>query len=89
MARKLQGDVVADQNDKTITVKVTRTKLHRIYKKRYRRSTKYAVHDPQNQARIGDRVIVSESRPYSRRKRWLLDQILTNPDKPKAEEDKS
>lgn len=79
MARKLQGRVVSDKNDQTIIIQVMRPKIHPIYKKRYNRTAKYAVHDPDNRARVGQEVIAVESRPYSRRKRWLLTEVVGSP----------
>ncbi len=76
MARRLQGQVVSDSNDKTIVIQVSRPKIHPLYKKRYNRTAKYAVHDPENRARVGQEVIAVESRPYSRRKRWLLVEVV-------------
>ena len=86
MARKLQGRVISDKNDQTIIIQVSRPKIHPIYKKRYNRTAKYAAHDPDNRARVGQEVIVVESRPYSRRKRWLLTEIvgLPKPDRTAA-----
>lgn len=77
MAKKLQGKVVSDKNDKTIIVAVSQAKVHPLYKKRYNRTAKYAVHDPDNRARVGQEVVVIESRPISRRKRWLLAEIIS------------
>lgn len=76
MARKkFQGVVTSDKMDKTIVVKVNRIKVHPIYKKRYRVSKKYKVHDQKNEAKIGDQVIFEECRPLSKDKRWRLIEI--------------
>ena len=80
MANTKKGQVVKTGLDKTITVAVITYKTHPLYKKRYIHSKKYLVDDPQNQAKLKDRVIIRQCRPISRRKRWALDQIVT--DKP-------
>ena len=88
MAKKLQGKVVSDSSDKTIIIQVSRAKVHPLYKKRYNRTAKYAVHDPDNRARVGQEVIVAESRPISRHKRWLLVEIVGQPPVKEAKETK-
>ncbi len=76
MAKKrFQGIVTSDKMDKTIVVKINRTKVHPIYKKRYRVSKKYKVHDQKNEAKIGDQVIFEECRPLSKDKKWRLIEI--------------
>ncbi len=68
--RVMQGVVVSDKMDKTITVKVERRVMHPLYKKFIRRSKKYAVHDETNSCKTGDVVSIRECRPFSKRKRW-------------------
>lgn len=68
--RVLQGVVVSDKCDKTVTVEVERRLAHPIYKKIVRRSKRYAAHDEQNKAKIGDKVKIRESRPISKTKKW-------------------
>lgn len=70
--RILQGTVVSDKADKTITVKVERRYTHPIYKKTVRSSKKYAAHDEQNKCKIGDVVKIVESRPISKTKKWAV-----------------
>lgn len=70
--RVLQGTVVSDKGDKTITVKVERRVMHPIYKKYIRISKKYAAHDEQNKYKVGDKVEIIECRPISKRKRWAV-----------------
>ncbi|MBI2476603.1 30S ribosomal protein S17 [Candidatus Uhrbacteria bacterium] len=70
--RRLQGIVVSDKMDKTIVVRVDRTRLHAKYKKRYTVSRKYYVHDPFNTFHTGDTVEFVASRPLSRTKRWRV-----------------
>ena len=76
MARKLEGQVVSVKTEKTAVVLVTRTKIHPIYRKRFIQSKRYLVHDPDNQAKVGQNVTIIESRPISARKRWKLDKIV-------------
>ena len=68
--RVLQGTVVSDKSDKTITVLVERRVMHPIYKKYIRTAKKYAAHDEQNRCKTGDSVSIIECRPISKRKRW-------------------
>lgn len=70
--RVLQGTVVSDANEKTITVRVERKVAHPVYKKTIRRSKKYAVHDEKNQFKVGDKVQIIESAPVSKTKRWQV-----------------
>lgn len=70
--RVLQGTVVSDKGDKTITVLVERRVMHPIYKKYVRKSKKYAAHDENNSRKIGDVVEIVECAPISKRKRWTL-----------------
>ncbi|MBZ0325105.1 MAG: 30S ribosomal protein S17 [Alphaproteobacteria bacterium] len=69
-ARVLNGVVVSDAADKTVIVRVDRRVQHPVYKKVIKRSKKYAAHDPENAARVGDRVRIRECRPISKRKSW-------------------
>ncbi len=68
--RVLQGVVVSDKMDKTVTVKVERRVKHPLYKKVIRRSKKYAAHDEGNACKVGDLVNIRECRPLSKRKTW-------------------
>ena len=70
--RKLEGVVVSDKSDKTVVVKVVRTKVDAIYGKRYMTSKKYKAHDEKNEYKIGDEVVIIESRPISKDKRWRV-----------------
>ena len=71
-----QGIVVSDKADKTITVRIDVARRHRRYKKIVRTSNTLHAHDESNDANIGDTVIVRESRPLSRLKRWRLVQVV-------------
>ncbi len=70
------GVVVSDKMDKTITVKIERAMKHPTYGRVIKRSAKLMAHDESGQAGIGDRVLVMETRPLSRCKRWRLVEIL-------------
>ena len=70
------GIVTSDKMDKTITVKVETKVAHPVYKKRINRTTFFKAHDEQNQAKIGDKVQIMETRPLSKTKRWRLVQII-------------
>jgi small subunit ribosomal protein S17 len=68
--------VVSDKMDKTIVVMVERTLMHPVYKKYIKRRKKYMAHDPENQCGVGDKVMIAENRPLSRKKRWVLKEIV-------------
>ncbi len=70
--RILQGIVVSDKNDKTISVQVERRVMHPLYKKVIKKSKKFMAHDEENTAKIGDRVSICECRPISKNKKWEL-----------------
>ena len=70
------GRVVSDRMDKTIVVSVERLARHRLYKRVIRLSTKFKAHDETNDARIGDTVLIEESRPLSATKRWRLVSVV-------------
>ena len=74
--RRLIGKVTSDKMDKTVVVTVERRYRHRLYKKVVRDAKKYMAHDEDNTCRMGDQVRIVESRPYSRRKRWLVEEIV-------------
>ena len=70
------GQVVSDKMDKTVVVTVERLQRHRLYKKVIRRARKFKAHNEGNTARQGDLVRIVESRPLSREKRWVVEDIL-------------
>jgi small subunit ribosomal protein S17 len=70
--RILQGIVVSDACNKTITVRVERRVMHPVYKKFVTRSKKYAAHDENNKFHAGDAVQIEECRPLSKRKSWIV-----------------
>lgn len=77
MAKTLTGIVTSDKRDKTITVTVTSRETHPIYRKQYTINRKYQAHDPKNEARLGDKVQISEIRPVSKTKAFQLANIET------------
>jgi len=70
--RRLQGTVISDKMVKTVVVKIDRSKMHPKYKKRYVVSTKLKAHDEARAYHIGDVVIIEETKPLSRDKRWRV-----------------
>jgi small subunit ribosomal protein S17 len=76
MAKTLTGIVTSDVADKTISVTVTSRETHPIYRKQYTVSRKYAAHDENNDAKKGDKVVITETRPVSKRKAFKLDRVL-------------
>ena len=70
--RELQGVVVGDKADKTITVLVERRVMHPVYKKIIKRSKKYSAHDEANRHKVGDKVRIEECRPISKSKSWRV-----------------
>ncbi len=84
MPRTIIGVVSSNKSDKTIVVTVQTRKTHPIYRKQYTVNTKFMAHDAKNEAEVGDKVAITESRPISARKRFILSQII---EKPKLRED--
>lgn len=80
MARTITGTVVSDKADKTIVLQTTVRNTHPLYKKQYTRSKKFIAHDEKNEAKIGDLVEVTETRPISARKRLTLTKIIEKAD---------
>ncbi|MCA9329172.1 30S ribosomal protein S17 [Candidatus Saccharibacteria bacterium] len=76
MAKSMTGVVVSDKTDKTIVVSVQTHKTHPLYRKAYVTSKKFMAHDEQNEAHLGDKVIITETRPLSARKRHALQTIV-------------
>jgi len=74
--RERQGVVVSDKMDKTIVVRVSAVKPHAQYRKVIRTTSRLKAHDEQNEARVGDTVLVRECRPLSRDKTWRLIKVL-------------
>jgi small subunit ribosomal protein S17 len=74
--RTLQGRVISDRMDKSITVQIERRVKHPLYGKYIRRSTKVHAHDENNECRIGDTVVVEQCRPISKTKKWRLVKVV-------------
>jgi small subunit ribosomal protein S17 len=70
------GVVTSDKMDKTVVVKVERRIFHETYKKVIKRSARFKAHDEKNECRVGDKVLISETRPLSRDKRWTVKQVI-------------
>ena len=71
-----QGTVVSDKMDKTIVVAVDTFGIHKIYKKRVKKTTKFHVHDEDNKAKVGDIVRFMETRPLSKTVHYVLVEIV-------------
>ncbi len=80
MARTITGTVVSDKADKTIVLQTTVRNTHPLYKKQYTRTKKFIAHDEKNEAKIGDLVEVTETRPISARKTLTLTKIIEKAD---------
>jgi small subunit ribosomal protein S17 len=70
------GRVVSDKMEKTVVVSVESVRRHPLYHKRITRSTKFLAHDEQNSCKPGDVVRIEETRPLSKRKRWIVREIM-------------
>lgn len=80
--RKIEviGEVVSDKMDKTIAVRVYKTVRHEKYGKYQKSSVVFKAHDEKNEAKMGDKVVIRESRPMSRTKRWKLVSVMAQGD---------
>jgi small subunit ribosomal protein S17 len=76
MRRQLVGTVVSNKMDKTVVVMVERLVKSKLYHKYIRRRAKFAAHDESNVCQIGDKVMITESRPLSRTKRWRVNKVV-------------
>ena len=74
--KEIIGIVISDKMQKTIVVKVGRVFKHPKYMKAIKRISKFKVHDEKNEAKIGDKVLITETRPLSKDKRWRLVEII-------------
>jgi small subunit ribosomal protein S17 len=74
--RQQTGIVVSDKMDKTVVVLIERLVKDPLYKKYIRRRNKFAAHDERNECQIGDKVLITEARPLSKTKRWLVTQVI-------------
>jgi small subunit ribosomal protein S17 len=74
--KTMVGMVVSDRMDKTVVVLVQRLVKHPLYQKYIRKRKRYKVHDEKNDCHLGDRVLIMETRPLSREKRWRVKAVL-------------
>ena len=79
MSRTIIGVVSSAKGDKTIVVTTHTRKTHPIYRKQYSVSKKFMAHDEKNEALVGDKVAIVETRPISKRKHFALDRIIEKP----------
>jgi small subunit ribosomal protein S17 len=70
--KRIEGIVVSTINDKTVKVSAERIKVHAFYGKRMKETKSYLAHDEENTLKIGDKVIIEETRPISKRKTWIV-----------------
>jgi len=76
--KQLTGTVISDKMQKTVVVLVERIKEHPKYKRRYKIHKKYKAHDEKQEYKMGDKVIIEESRPISKEKRWKVIKKITS-----------
>lgn len=79
--KRLTGRVVSNKMDKTVVVKVERLQRHRLYGKVMKKSKRFKAHDAYNSCQVGDMVRIVESRPLSKEKRWVVEEIVERADK--------
>lgn len=72
MKRKLKGVIVSDKMKKTRVVAVVNLKKHPIYEKQYKNTERYKAHDEKEEYKEGDKVVIEETRPLSKEKRWKI-----------------
>ena len=70
--KKIKGTIISDKMNKTRVVVATRLKMHPKYKKYFKVTTRYKAHDEKNEYKAGDVVIIEETRPISKDKRWVI-----------------
>lgn len=75
--RRLQGTVISHKTKKTAVVRVDRLVKHEKYQKFYRSSRKFKAHDPEDRSKAGDVVVIEESRPLSKDKRWRIVELIS------------
>ncbi|MCX7857382.1 MAG: 30S ribosomal protein S17 [Deltaproteobacteria bacterium] len=74
--KKMVGTVISNKMQKTVVVEVEKLLKHPKYKKYLKRKKRYKAHDEKNECQIGDKVLIVESRPISKEKRWIVKQII-------------
>jgi small subunit ribosomal protein S17 len=75
-SKEITGVIVSDKMDKSVVVAVERQIRHDVYGKTQKRTSKFLAHNERNDAKVGDRVAIVESRPLSRRKRWVVTRVV-------------
>ena len=70
--RTLQGVIVSDKMNKTVVVEILRLKKHPKYKKYYKVTKRFKAHNPEDQYHTGDKVVIGETKPMSKEKRWIV-----------------
>lgn len=95
MAKTISGVVSSNSADKTIVITVRERKTHPLYRKQYTTTKKFMAHDENNEAKVGDKVVIVETRPLSKRKRFALQSVVeraevkhVEPEQQPAEEEK-
>ena len=73
---EVTGVVVSDKMEKTVKVAIERQVRHELYGKTQRRTSTFLAHNENNEAKVGDRVAITETRPMSRRKRWVVTRVV-------------
>jgi len=76
LKRQVIGTVISDRMDKTVVVLVERLVKHQLYHKYIKKRSKFAAHDENNTCRVGDKVMIIQSRPLSKTKRWRVSKVL-------------
>lgn len=74
--RQFEGEIVSEVENKTVHALVRSIKMHPKYKKQYTTSKKYAIHDEKNEAKLGDKIVFEECRPFSKTKKWRLIKVI-------------
>lgn len=74
--REIEAYVVSDKMEKTVVVQIKKRVQHRVFKKYFTVREKYKAHDEKNECKVGDKVLIRQSRPLSREKRWVVVKIL-------------
>ncbi|MEK7149097.1 MAG: 30S ribosomal protein S17 [Patescibacteria group bacterium] len=77
--RKLKGTIVSKKMQKTVVVRVDQMKMHAKYRKQYKVSSRFKAHDETNEYRMGDVVMIQETRPISKDKRWKVIELVKRP----------
>jgi small subunit ribosomal protein S17 len=78
LKKTLEGTVISNRMQKSVVVRVDRQVRHPLYLKTIRMSSKFMAHDEENKCRVGDRVVIRETRPMSKRKNWRVVSIISS-----------